>query len=205
MLVLSEAELSQIRSELDSSDAKVRNRAIERLAARYPAVEPPAGLAALITPTIQDKNSSPPERSNAVKALGVWGGMDAVPILVEVLRDESVFFFTRKDALQMLGNFLDDRAAAAIAGALSDGRLRGDAAAALKQLGPLAERAVAEHLTSRDRGELLEAIQILKEIGTLESIPALEETARQEKSVASQVDDAIRQVRQRASNTSAAK
>jgi S1-C subfamily serine protease/HEAT repeat protein len=195
--VLTDQELNQARHGLESSDAIARNHALERLVNSYPAGDPPPGMAALFAPIIEDPKAGNSIRGNAVKAVAIWGGIEAVPILANAARDERLFVFIRKDATQSLGKFLDRRAGVALASLLSDRRMRGDASTILKRMDPqFAEQPLVEVLNSQDGDERFEAIQVLKEIGTPESIPALIRAANENNQAA--IDETIRQIRQRA-------
>jgi len=109
-------------------------------------------------------------RRSAIKGLGIWGNKDTVPILLKAMKDKD----TRRDVIKALGRLKDERAAEAIAKRLGDVFDRDTAAEALKQMGPIAEKAVLAQLNHHETFIRIIVCNILKEIGTKQSIPALE-------------------------------
>lgn len=109
-------------------------------------------------------------RQSAIEALGIWGNRDTVPILLKAMKDKK----TRGDTIKALGRLKDERAAEPIAEQLEDVFHRDVAAEALKQMGPIAEKAVLARLNHHELFIRISVCNILKEIGTKLSIPALE-------------------------------
>lgn len=110
----------------------------------------------------------------ATNALRIWGGPENVPGLCKALESGQ----HRHEILAVLMQLNDPASAEAIAKLLPGLGDRAAASAALKAMGPKAERAVIPFLTHKDGFTVREACGILKEIGTAESIPALTALAR---------------------------
>jgi predicted Zn finger-like uncharacterized protein len=109
-------------------------------------------------------------RQWAIEALGVWGNKDAVPLLLNAMKDKD----TRGEAMKALGRLKDERAAEPIAACLEDFFDRHEAEEALKSLGPMAEKAVLARLSHHDWQVRISVCDILGAIGTKQSIPPLE-------------------------------
>jgi len=109
-------------------------------------------------------------RKFAVEALGVWATKDNVPILLKAMKEKEM----RGDAMKALGRLKDERAAEPIAERLDEFFDRHDAEEALKQMGPIAEKAVLARLHHHDWQVRMTVCDILGVIGTPRSIPPLE-------------------------------
>ena len=121
-------------------------------------------------------------RRAAIGALGVWTSDDDLPLLIELLDHPDST--ARNSVLAFLGRFKDERAAQAAAKCWKDRVTRGAAGAALREMGPAAEKQVLlllnendQGLKGNDKGFKTEVIRLLKDIGTQQSIPALQEVA----------------------------
>jgi predicted Zn finger-like uncharacterized protein len=112
-------------------------------------------------------------RDNVIEALGVWGSKENVPALLQALNDER----TRSAAIRALGQLKDERAVEPLAERLTNFFDRHEASEALKAIGPTAEPALIKRLHHHDEDVRREACQILKVIGTRQSIPELEKVA----------------------------
>jgi HEAT repeat protein len=112
-------------------------------------------------------------RREGIDALGTWGDKDSVPALLQALKDKE----TRVNAIKALGPLKDERAAEPITKSLEDFFEQGEAVAALKKMGPAAEKAVLALLNHPDAGRRGQACDILKVIGTRQSLPLLEKVA----------------------------
>src|SRR5262249_8119259 len=121
--------------------------------------------------------SLPWELPALVDALAVWATEESIGPLVELVGhgDRGI----RIRAMATLGNFKPPPAQAAepIARRLSDFADRREASRALQALGPVAEKAGMPLLDSSDRGVPEEACNILKVIGTRESLDSLNKVA----------------------------
>jgi hypothetical protein len=117
-------------------------------------------------------------RTEATRALGVWGARVEAPYFLDLLDDHDGG--VQEAAIVALGKLKDGRAADALCRQLKDGFHRVMASQALKDIGPAAEEAVRGQLESGDNGIRIEACKILKVIGTKASHPALRKLARDE-------------------------
>jgi predicted Zn finger-like uncharacterized protein len=109
----------------------------------------------------------------AISALSLWAGPENVPGLIRIM--ESVDWPTQNAICPVLGRLKDPTAAPAIAKLLPGLGNRGAASAALKAIGPPAEKSVIPYLTNKDGFTASEACNILKEIGTAASIQPLQD------------------------------
>lgn len=121
-----------------------------------------------LEPVLQDDEFF--TRKFAIEALGIWGNKEAVPLLLQAMRDKE----TRDDAMKALARLKDERAAEPIAERLDDFSDLLSAVEALKQMGPAAEKAVLARLNHPDMHVRHFIFEILKVIGTKRSIPSLE-------------------------------
>jgi hypothetical protein len=111
-------------------------------------------------------------RQKAIEALGVWGTPKEVPVLIKALKDSDTY--TRQLALKALPRFKDERSVAPMVECLRKLETKYWAGKTLREMGPLAEKEVAALLKEDDYDLRSDAIGILKDIGTQESVPALE-------------------------------
>jgi serine/threonine protein kinase len=122
---------------------------------------------------------SPFVRRPAVRALGVWAGKDEVPALTKAIAHQDVF--TRKEALKVIGKLRDPRTLEPVMHCFREPQTRRDAADTLRDLGPMAEPDVLAILSERDEvGAVFlkrDAINVLADVGTEKSVPALRKAA----------------------------
>ncbi len=156
---------------LKSTNPRRRADAIRKLTETLPDDKHRAEVVKALEPLIHEGDIF--TRQNIVKAIGAWGNKDAVPILLDAMRDKD----TRRAAMKALGRIKDERAAEPLAERLEDFFDRHDAAEALKQMGPVAEKAVLARLNHHDWQVRQPVCEILQVIGTKQSIPALEKVA----------------------------
>ena len=135
-----------------------------------PIDEERAAVTGALEPLLNDPDHF--TRQAMIRALGVWGTRENIPALVKLFDHEDVF--TRRAAIIALGNIKDERSAEAIAGRLEDALNRPAVSETLQKMGPMAQTAVARRIEDKDWAIRLTACQILKVIGTKQSIPALE-------------------------------
>jgi hypothetical protein len=134
-------------------------------------------------------------RQLAVEALGTWGTPENLPALIAGLKDKEDG--VRHRVIAALGPFKDARAAEPVAALLATDREQ--AAAALCQMGSVAEPAVAKRLGDKDEQVRLAAIGTLGTIGTAESLPALRTVANgPDATLAVAAHKAIRAIERRA-------
>ncbi|QJW97143.1 HEAT repeat domain-containing protein [Frigoriglobus tundricola] len=135
-------------------------------------------------------------RVEAVKSLGVWGTRDDVPTLIRALDHEDGA--TRRTAALAVRRFRDDRAVPALVRRLGDPQCTGESAKALIDIGPAAERPVIPALASTDVTEQGAAIDVLKEIGTVDSVPALQKVVSGKSFWSTKAVEALKLIRARA-------
>jgi hypothetical protein len=111
-------------------------------------------------------------RISIIHALGVWATPAEVPLLIDATRDENNQ--VRSAAFEALGKTHDQQAVAPLVRAFVEGNNRFEAQEALRELGPLAEKEVLSVITGEQDDFLrMSAINLIKEIGTQESLPVL--------------------------------
>jgi predicted Zn finger-like uncharacterized protein len=154
--------------QLKSPVAHRRLEAVRKLKEMLPDEKHRAEVVKALEPLMNDKDHF--TRQFAIEAIGVWGNKDAVPLLLNAMREKE----TRTVAMNALGRIKDERAAEPIADRLEDFFDRHEAAEALKRMGPIAEKAVLAHLNHHEWMVQQVVCDILAAIGTKQSIPALE-------------------------------
>jgi HEAT repeat protein len=121
-------------------------------------------------------HADPAVKIAAAEALAGWGDADSVPPLCRLTTDWNGN--GRAAAMTALAARRDERGATAVAARLSDVCDHDHAVKSLIAMGQAAEKAVAAYLTDPDGSMRLQACRILKEIGTRESLPALEKASQ---------------------------
>jgi HEAT repeat protein len=107
-------------------------------------------------------------RRRAVEALSVWSTSDLVPLLIDLLEDESGD--VRAAAIEALAEREDPRAHGPVAQCLGRSTEEGRAAAEyLKRMGAKAEQALLPCLEHEDIRARLKALELLAEFGTPET------------------------------------
>jgi hypothetical protein len=167
---LAAGEREKLLRELKAKDEWTVRGAADRLA-KAPADAQPEEVATALTALLSERSSW--IRAAAAKALVNWGTTKAAPALCKATADEDLW--VRKAAMEALGRLKTPEGAQAVAARLVPMQDRGDAAKALKTMGPPAEPAVLPYLKDRDGWVRLEACKVLGEIGSPKSLPALEE------------------------------
>jgi LSD1 subclass zinc finger protein len=171
---LTEEELKQALDEIKSTDGFRRRAALDKLAKAEAKGHSDEVLKAL-EPMFGDSDTG--IRTLAAKAAAGWAPKECVPALIKLLQDD--WPFVRFAVLEAFGKLKDERTFEAVAECVpKDG---GKAGEALRSIGPGAEKAVVKLLKHMDWPVQLEACKILKDIGTQESVPALEEAAAKDK------------------------
>ena len=188
---LAAADLTSSLADLQSSDGFKVINAANRLAGAQPAGDTRTVERTLVG-ALDNKDGF--ARQSVVKALGTWGGRDSVPPLIKRLDDES--FAVRWAVFDVLGARKDTRAAEPLAKWLE--KDRGFASNALRKMGSIAAPAVAKQLGAKDWGMRIDVCHLLKDIGTLHEIPALQIVTRDEsRLVADAAAEAVKAIRQR--------
>jgi HEAT repeat protein len=114
------------------------------------------------------------EKREAAQALAKWATRDEVPALIEIIREKSLALGTRPAAMKALARLRDERATAALAEMLASPFESKEAGKALVAIGPLVEGEVLPYLEHDRYTAKTAACQVLKEVGTRKSLPALE-------------------------------
>lgn len=173
--VPTEQELALALNDLKSTDRGRRKTGAERLTKMYAVV--PARreeIAKALETVALEKDLF--VRMPALGALVLWSGPENVPALIKVI--ETGEGQARVAAANLLAKHKDPAAAAVLAKCLTAGFERGSASAALKAIGPGAEKAVIPYLTHKDSWTSSEACHVLKEIGTEASVVPLQEVLK---------------------------
>jgi hypothetical protein len=153
--------------DLKSPSVHRRMEAVRRLKETLPD-ERRGEVTKALEPLVTDSDHF--TREWAIEALGVWGTKETVPVLLKAMNQKE----TRGAAITALGRLKDERAIEPIAERLEDFFDRRPASEALKKMGPAAEKAVLKRLNHSDNQVRTTACDILKVIGTKESLPALQ-------------------------------
>jgi S1-C subfamily serine protease len=136
-------------------------------------------------------------KTMAARGLAKWATAEQLPALLEAVQDDNSG--VRGFLIEALGRVKDERAAEAVASAYGGNRIQ--ARQALKQLGPVAEPAVLKLLEDKEWSIRMDACDILGEIGTEKSVPALEKAANDENAlVKMRAEDALKKIRARPSS-----
>jgi HEAT repeat protein len=161
-------------ADLHADDYFTRKTAVERLATMQPNDQ-----RAKVAPRLVELTDDPSPfiRGPAIKALGAWGGQDAVPVLMRLLAHKDPF--TRREALKAIGRFQDPRTLEPVIQGFRDNSTRADAGQTLREMGPMAEPALIAILNEpAGVGNVFlkrDAIDLLADIGTEKSVPALQQ------------------------------
>ena len=170
---LAPGEKEALSQDLKASNEWTVRNAADRLA-KAPADNPPDEIAGALAALLADRNGR--IRAAAAKALVNWGTTNSTSALIKAAAEEDLW--VRQAAMEALGRLKSPAGAEAVAARLIPMQDRATAAKALRAMGPLAEPAVLPLLKDRDGWVRLEACKVLGEIGTAQSLPALEEFAR---------------------------
>jgi S1-C subfamily serine protease len=160
-------ELTKLLAALKSKDAGERRQAAEALA-QSPPRERPKDVAAAVRGVLSDED--PATRTAAAKVLAAADRKEAAPALAKLVDDQDAG--ARGAVLKLLRELKDPRAAEAVAARLPTEPLA--VMDVLKAMGPGAEKAVMPFLDDKYAGPTrFWALNILKDIGTGASLPAL--------------------------------
>jgi HEAT repeat protein len=180
--------------DLKSIDSQRRLKAFQVLKDQKPDGRREEVLKA-IDPLLHDPH--PPYHDGAMDVVVAWAPDQAATILLPLLTD--IHLFPHTHLIQVLGRLKDERTIEPLARCLGDPIEANDAAGALKPFGPAAEKAVAKRLTERNRRAREAACDLLKDIGTKDSLAELEKLAQDKKdrALASRANEAIKAIRAR--------
>jgi HEAT repeat protein len=115
-------------------------------------------------------------RDDAFEALCAVATKENVPYLLQAL-SEKQFQFQQRWAIIALGRIKDERALGALIEKLRLGGERSEAIRALIAFGPAAEKPLIPRVNDADAWLSAGVCEVLKEVGTPASLPALEELA----------------------------
>jgi beta-lactamase regulating signal transducer with metallopeptidase domain len=189
---LTPGDLEGALADLTSGEASRARAAADLLARAEPDRARRPEVAGALASLLGDGDAF--TRQSAAKALGAWGSPRDTAALLPLVDDPS--FAVRWGAMEALGRLRAGSAATAIAERLKQDRAA--ASAALKAIGPAAERPVIAALSHEDWPVRLEACHILQEIGTRASLPALGKASRDDVGlVALAAKDALKAIARR--------
>jgi hypothetical protein len=160
--------IAQAIKDLETDDINRRSMAADRLA-KTPPGEQRAEVLKALEPRLTDKHLF--VRMNSAKAYIAWAGKDGTATYYKLLKHEDIF--TRQLMIEPLAKFEGVKAAEALAERLTDPHCRHKASKALQEIGPGVEKAVQPYLEKGDWVTRVEACNILRKIGTADSIDAL--------------------------------
>jgi hypothetical protein len=170
--VSQEAMVEQTIKDLGSPVADVRRVAVQfmvKVGVPTPKLRDAAAKA--LNPLIYDEQ--PWHRDQAFEALAIWWNKDTAILLCKTVTDA-----TNRDlrhrSMDVLAKTADPALAAHVAARLPFNEDRGHAAARLRQMGRVAETAVAPYVLDKDRDVRNDALRIIEEIGSRASVPTLE-------------------------------
>jgi hypothetical protein len=165
-------KLNGLIEDLKSGDeGKMRSAAV-RLR-HTPAV---ADRRAEVARLLESKISGADEHTKgaAIKALAAWWTPESVPVLINVLHTQNAFH--RWDAIDLLGKIGDQRAVAPIVDRLDEDSIK--AVPALIAFGSTAELEVLRALDHPKFKVRFDALRVLKEIATEQSLPRLKRASQ---------------------------
>ena len=162
-----DAMFDQAVADLKNADSNVERQACEYIA-RTPVKEARRAEVSKALETPLGDGTNGEARKAAAVALKTWGTKDNVPALIVEMDDKNdPFHGSQQACMEALGKLKDERGAAAVAAHLADfGFGRDKVVQALRDMGPVAEKAVAAYVTHPDQGVRAEADKLLKFYGT---------------------------------------
>lgn len=189
-------EVAKVLFDLKSGEAHNEREVLRRLKG----IKPDDRRDQVVTELnrILQQGQNPFTRADAAEALLVWAGKDkAIPTLVESIRANDYAYLLK--LIPVLGSTKDERAIEPLAKLMEDLTVSAEAAKALKGFGPKAAPAVAKRLSSKDRFSVQAACELLKDVGTPDSIPELEKIARNrtDRGLAMTANNAIKAIKAR--------
>jgi hypothetical protein len=170
---LSKEERAAALADLKDTGAGKRRSACDRLAAAEPGMDRKEVIDAL-EPLLGDGDAA--IRCAAIKAHMTWAGKDALDTYYRILKTDGDAA-VRAAVIEQLPWLAGAAAAETLAARLAEAADRTTAARALVWIGPPAEKAVAGYLDHREWGVRVSACKILKAIGTVHSVPALQKAS----------------------------
>ena len=117
------------------------------------------------------KDSAANDQGKAIRGLVLYGGKYSVPVLVEILEDQSLK--APAELFDGLASFPDPKGAEALCKQLGNFFNHREAVHALRTMGVAAEDALMKAAPSDDAQTSLAAVELLGEVGTKKSLPLL--------------------------------
>jgi serine/threonine protein kinase len=164
---LTKAQIQTLLRNVQSQNLGIRNQAVRQLMEASPTEESRTGVRAGLRPLVQQFDN------DAIKALGIWGTEDDVPILVQLGQQKASDLGAAQPIIEALGKLRSAQAAQFLVSQLGNFFNGGFAFDALKLIGTPAEKAVQAALSNRDANVRTKACDFLKDYGSIASIPAL--------------------------------
>lgn len=172
-----DASLAGLIEKLKGKDHWARRKAAQDLQNLEPSRDYREQVAVALEEAMVEKDHF--VQIDCIKALGVWGSKQSVDPLLKMLSNDDVW--VRQHAIEALGNIKDPRAIEPIAERLKDNGFPAEAATkALKNFGPAAEKPVLKYVKDDNVFFKKNVCALLKDVGTRESLPALEAIAKDE-------------------------
>jgi S1-C subfamily serine protease len=190
---LTDAALTRALQDLTAPESFKKHAALMRLAGAEPTKERRAEVVKAVEPLLQDAEWG--TRNAAVKAYAHWAGKDGLPKVLPLVKDDNGL--VRWAAFDSLKEWKDERCVDVVAECLVPFDRRGKASEVLRAVGQPAEKATLKYLTHQDWGVRLEVCRVLQEIGTKESVPALEKTVPEGGLVGPAAQGALDAIKQR--------
>ncbi len=167
-------EETKLAFDLRSSSMNLRMQAFHRLRSVKPGPHQKEVADALVSLLDSREPFAPKEASDALE---VWAMPEHVPAILQYLKKEEPL--GHGGAVKALGRFKDPQALEQLLEMLGNFFDKKNAAEAIKGYGSSAEKAVLARFTSEDEETIGLLCEILREIGTKESVPTLQQAAAQ--------------------------
>jgi len=193
--VLSAEDVRQLITDLKSDDANNRRLALGRLQGGASVPAPPAELLSLLVTETADPDQF--TRMVAMNFLAEHATLEQVPTLVKCLKDGDLG--VRRNAVKALTHLQDERAIQPLADYVARGdTFDQEAASALINQGPAAEKAVLALLDEHAIETRRQACLILRQIGTRASLePLQKQMTDPDQSLSQAAVDAVRAINER--------
>jgi len=167
---LSDAEVQKLIADLKSDDDNTRRSAIGRLNGAT-VTSPPAELMSLLAGMVSDSEMF--NRMTAMNFLSQHATPEQVPVLLKVINDSDMSI--RQNAIRALTRLHDPRAIGPLVDLVArGGSFNNEATSALISAGPDAEKPVLALLAEKNVDTRRQACVILQQIGTRDSLEALQ-------------------------------
>jgi len=167
--------ITKALADLDSKKPGADWDALEKLGKVQPTQRRQAEVVRKLTPLVENTQDGI-TRTQAIRALGVWGTAEDVPTLLLLMEHKDPG--TREEAMKAVRRFRDPRAIPALIRMMPD---YNEARKALAEIGPAVEKEMLQFLGPKaDFQWQGPALDVLKEVGTSVSVPYLQVLANLE-------------------------